>query len=103
MGYSANGQRLYDEALRVIPGILAAKERKDAEGMKFLLDGYFKTALEVGLTQENAWHVLLNASIHWCSRLLDRYADATDTEIIDVITRMGSVAALWRSNAADPT
>ncbi len=102
-GYSAQGQKLYDEALRVIPGVLAAKERKDAEGMKFLLDQFFKTAFDLGLKERDGWQVLLNASIHWCSRLLDRYADSTDTTIDAVIQKMGTVAALWRSDATDPS
>lgn len=100
MAYSKNGQKLYDEALRVIPGILAAKERKDAIGVKVLLDGFFDTAGALKLQDRDAWQVLLNASVHWCSRLLDRYADAADLDINEVIQRMGTVAALWRSSGA---
>lgn len=101
MAYSKNGQKLYDEALRVVPGILASKERRDAAGVKVLLDGYFETARALGLQDRDAWQVLLNACMHWCSRLLERYADAADIEIDEVIQRMGTVAALWRSGAAD--
>ncbi len=102
MAYTASGQKLYEEALRVVPGILGAKHRRDPAGAKVLLDGYFETAIEVGLTQKDAWQVLLNASIHWLSRLLERYSDTSEIDITEVIQRMGTVAALWRPSAADP-
>lgn len=94
--YSPAGQRVYEEAIRTIPGLIAAKDRKHAKDAAVLLDGYMELAKREGLSNQQSWSILFNASIHWNHQLVKGIAakDGTRTPV-EVAAGMGQLAAAW--------
>lgn len=86
------------EAIRVVPGILAAQERGDVGDAAKLLSTYHDTAVELGCSCSMAWSVLFSATIHWCAELARRVARNEDVEPRDVFLKMAAMAALWVSD-----
>lgn len=93
--YSETGLKLYAEAVRVVPGLIAAKERKNPQDAQTLFEGYMVLAKEENVSEGQAWSILFNAAIHWTHQLARVRAQDRDTEIFDVIADMGVVAAVW--------
>lgn len=93
--YSETGLKLYSEAVRVVPGLIAAKERKAPKDAQTLFEGYMALAKEQHVSEGQAWSILFNAAIHWVHQLAKVRAQDRSTEIFEIINDMGAVAAVW--------
>lgn len=94
--YSPAGQRVYEEAIRTIPGLIAAKERKAPTDASILFEGYMDKARSEGLTSQQSWSILFNASIHWAHQLVRGIAAKDgDRTAEQVASQMGQLAAAW--------
>lgn len=96
-GYTPAEKIVYTEALRTVPGLVAAKERKAADDASRLFEGYMVVARENGLNATQSWSIMFNASIHWVHQLAQaRAASSTDERTtLDVAFSMGAVASTW--------
>lgn len=89
-------KELYAEAVRTIPGVLAARHRGDREDVVTLLDAYFAAARQRGISQQKAWSVLFSATMAQMSAALtDLSAANPGSTVEETIQRLASTAALW--------
>ncbi len=95
--YTDAEKKVYAEAVRCVPGLVAAKERKSPEDARSLFDGYMTMCKEQGVQGEKAWSILFNASVHWVHQLAQARAAGfkDDRTTLDVIFGMGAVASGW--------
>lgn len=92
--YTEAGKSAYQEAIRTIPGLLAAKQRSNQTEALVLLTGMFETTKDLGLSQEDTWHVMFNASMHWISQL----AASAEIEPEMIVAKMAALATSWVAN-----
>lgn len=93
--YSPAGQRVYEEAIRTIPGLIAAKERRAPKDAAVLFEGFMETAKREGLNNTESWSILFNASIHWSHQLVRGIGAKDGREVTEIAAGMGALAAAW--------
>lgn len=94
------GKAAYQEAVRVVPGLLAAKERHAPDDAVILLDGYMQTIRELGLSPTEGWAALFNAAMHWCHQLVGSHANTTQVPPEQLLGSMAMLAAAWSCDAS---
>jgi hypothetical protein len=89
----------YDQALRVVPGMLIARFRGSKDDALALLDGYFEEMSELtDLDTNEEWAALFSACMTWFAnsvRALGRSAGDDPLEILNVMTM---AAATWEAD-----
>lgn len=94
--YNAREQRVYEEAIRTVPGLIACKERKAPADAALLFDGYMEKAKAEGLSNQQSWSILFNAAIHWAHQLVRGVSSQDgDRSTLEILTGMGALAAAW--------
>lgn len=93
--YSDVEKELYAEAIRTIPGVVAARQREDSSAVNLLLEGYFQVAGARKIGKDRAWAVLFTATMSHMGSLTREIAHHRAEEVSDTTARMGSQAALW--------
>lgn len=93
--YTPAGQKVYEEAIRTVPGLIVAKERKEPKDAAILFEGYMQVAKGEGLSNTEAWSILFNASIHWSHQLVRGIAGKDGRDVVDIASGMGALAAAW--------
>lgn len=59
-----------DRAVDIVMGVVAARQRGDAEACAALFAGYVIDAVAQGVEPDAAWRTLTCASIIWCESLV---------------------------------
>lgn len=95
MGYTERQDSLRAEALRTVPGVMAAKHRDDVEGAAQLIDGFRTTATQLGVTDGVAWSILWSATIHWAMELAECLAENREVEMDELLKSLGRSALEW--------
>lgn len=96
-GYSASERAVYTEAIRIVPGLIAAKERESPQDASELFEAYMKMAKQHGLTNQRRWSILFTATMHWAHQLAKQAAAMSKGErtTLDIVFSMGAAAANW--------
>jgi hypothetical protein len=97
MTYDQRQESLRAEALRVVPGVMAAKARHDVVGAAKLMGDYNEVAISLGITAGVAWEILFSATLHWAMELADALAFNRDVQVPEVLTSLGYSALSWMS------
>lgn len=95
MKVSQAEREVYVEAIRVIPGILAAKDRDSTADATMLLDEFMAIAKEKGLSPMASWATLFRASTQWNVQLSASLARTQERDLDDVHREMGMAALTW--------
>lgn len=88
------------EAMRVVPGILAARLRNDATGAAVLMRDYQLYASSYGLSKAEAWMVLWTATMHWTLELACAMSEEKGVSPESYVQLIGMTAAAWEAEGA---
>lgn len=98
MDWDAGTRKVFDEAVRVVPGILACKQRSDHEGSRVLAKSVLELAVEEDVPPCVAWSVMFSASLHWMQQVTLRLVAESDISMEDMLKEITELAAVWQSN-----
>jgi hypothetical protein len=85
------------EAFRVVPGILAMRQRHEASSehdAALLFMGYLRSCHKMGMRPEESWMCLFTACLSWLQMTLTSSYEGQEQEII---ASMAAQAASWVS------
>jgi hypothetical protein len=88
----------YTEAIRTIPGVVAAHRKGNFADASFLLAGFLEDCYQLGLSHCTAWSIMTSASIYWTAELTDQLADATETDVEVLVQEVAIQAADWATS-----
>ena len=92
---------VFDEAVRVVPGVMACKERSDHVGARILVAGVIETAQnEHDMPPCITWSIMFSAALHWCVQMASSLSRERQESLESMLQNMGSIAAIWQTNAA---
>jgi hypothetical protein len=95
--YNQRQESLRAEAMRVVPGVMAAKHRNDVTGAGVLMEQFHETATELGVTDGVAWSILWSATLHWAMEIADALSDNQEMPMEELLQRLGASALSWIS------
>lgn len=90
-------ERLRIEALRVIPGVMSAKDRDDVAGAAQLIEDFRISATKLGINDAIAWSTLFSATLHWSMELAQETAAGRDVTVDELVRGMALNVASWVS------
>lgn len=96
--YTLEQRKVFDEALRVVPGVLACKQRADHEGARELVRGVMIAGMEEGFSACMVWSIMFSASMHWFMQATYRIAKISGKEFEEITSEMAMLAALWETD-----
>ena len=97
MSYDDRQEALRAEAMRTVPGVMAAKHREDVTGAAQLIEDFRQTAVKLGITDGIAWSILFSATLHWSMEIVDALANTRGIEVEQVLQTLGAQALAWMS------
>lgn len=97
MTYDERKEALRAEAVRVVPGIMAAKDRDDVVGAATLIEHFRCTAVRLGITEGIAWSTLFSATLHWAMELADALSNTREIPMSEVLQTLSVSALSWMS------
>lgn len=100
MNYSPLEQELYEEAMRTVPGMLAAMERKCSEDGRYLLSNYMREGMQRGVEQSAAWSIIFTATLHWVGHLAASMAENLNVDRQEIAESMAEIVVDWQCNGA---
>lgn len=98
--YTEAEKAVYRDAMRSIPGMMAAISREDREGASMLLGSFHHAAGELEVKPGQSWAILFTASMHWLGQLADNLREGTTDSREDVAQEMATCALAWDSSGA---
>ena len=98
--YTFEQRVVFDDALRVVPGVLACKQRQDHEGARELVRGVMITGVQQGFTSCMIWSIMFSAAMHWFMQATFRISKLSGKEFEEVTSEMAMLAALWETDDA---
>lgn len=97
--WSGTDGQLYQEAIRVVPAMVKAKQRSDAEAMLHLYRGFHAEARRLEVRQDRAWAIFASAAIYWVTQLTTVHARHHDVEPSEAADQMVAAAVDWLVDA----
>lgn len=95
MAFTPGERAVYDEARKLLPGLLACKQRKDVDGSRALVHGMIEIANAAGISPCQMWAMAFNAALHWYMQAAHAVSTARDVSFDEVIEEMSMAAAVW--------
>lgn len=88
IAYQGAELKLYEEAVRTVAGVAAARVRGDEDDTLALHLGFHAMAVELDITRSAAWSILYAASSAAIHGLVNLVADVQETPPEEVTERM---------------
>lgn len=99
MAYDTKAQRrVYDEAIRAVPGMIACKARSDFHGARELAKGVLEVGVDEGFCSNHIWSIMFSAALNWCLQSVTRISTITGREFEDIAAEMALVAAIMEND-----
>lgn len=93
-------QRLvFEEATRVIPGLLACKARGGHKDSRVLIDGLLAFGWEQGFPHCMTWSIMFSAALHWFTQASYSLAKHEGVTLEQLASSMAMIAAQWETDA----
>lgn len=98
MEWGTEARAVFDEAVRVIPGILACKQRADHAGSRVLANSVLELANEHGVPPCVTWSIMFSACLHWLQQTTLSLAVGREISMEEMLREMTELAAVWQSD-----
>lgn len=93
--YQGAEAQVYEDAMLLVPGVAAARQRGSWEDVNVLYDGYLTDAETMGVPARTAWSILSVCQMHWIGGLYEDLALARNETFSEVIAFSVQSAADW--------
>ena len=85
--------KLFEHALKIIPGVVAARERQEFDDARFLVSGIIMMAEELGIEHCVAWSIMFSAALGWLTSTINNSAEHQGKSFEEMLHEMALVSA----------